>query len=173
MCIDRRQRGLSLIELIVAIVIIGVALAGVLAVLNQTVRHSADPLIRKQALAIAEALLEEVRLQPFTWCDPDDANAATATGYSGCTVAENNLAPEAGEVRGTFDNVNDYNGLTTTTNITGSGAAPYTANVSVAQTGLNGITADAALLITVTVTAGGETVELQGYRTRYAPNGLP
>ena len=57
--------------------------------------------------------------------------------------------------------------------ITGSGAALYTANVSVAQAGLNGIPANAALLITVTVTAGGETVELQGYRTRYAPNGLP
>lgn len=178
MCAERagRQRGLTLVELIVFIVIVGVALAGVLTVLNHATRHSADPLIRKQALTIAEALLEEVMLQPFTWCDPDDPNAATATGYAGCTTAENNLAPEAGEARGTvtpFDNVNDYNGLTTTTNIAGGGAATFAANVVVAQGSLNGIAADASLLITVSVTAGGETIQLQGYRSRYSPNTLP
>lgn len=176
MCADRWQRGLTLIELIVFIVIVGVALAGVLTVLNHTTRYSADPLVRKQALAIAEALLEEVMLQPFTWCDPDDANAATATGYAGCTVSENNLAAEAGEGRATatpLDNVNDYNGVSTTTNIAGGGSAPYTATVTVARDALNGIPADASLLITVSVTAGNETIQLQGYRTRYAPNTLP
>jgi len=173
----RRQRGLTLIELIVFIVIVGVALAGVLTVLNHTVRHSADPLIRKQALAIAEAILEEVMLQPFTWCDPDDAATPTATGYASCAVNENNLAPEAGEARGgamPFDNVNDYHNLSTTTNITGAGAgAPYTASVTVAPSALNGIPADASLLITVSVTAGGETLQLQGYRTRHSPNLMP
>jgi len=172
-----RQRGLTLIELIVFIVIVGVALAGVLTVLNHTTRHSSDPLIRKQALAIAEAILEEVALQPYTWCDPDNAAAPTATGYASCTVNENNLAPEAGEARGgtrPFDNVNDYHGLSTSTNITGSGAnAPHTASVTVAPSALNGIPADASLLITVTVAAPGETIQLQGYRTRYSPNALP
>jgi MSHA pilin protein MshD len=177
MSIERCQRGLTLIELIMFIVIVGVALTGVLSVLNLTTRHSADPLLRKQALAIAEAILEEVELQPFTWCDPDDANAATAISYAGCTTSENNLVAEAGEARGSsitpWDNVNDYNGLSTTTNIAGGGAAPYTATVTVAQDSLNGIPADASLLISVTVVAGPETVVLQGYRTRYAPNTLP
>jgi len=176
MCADRSQRGLTLVELIVFIVIVGVALAGVLTVLNHTARHSADPMLRKQALTIAEALLEEVMLQPFTWCDPDDANAATATGYASCTVAENNLAAEAGEARASatpFDNVNDYNGVSTITNIAGGGTATFAANVTVAQGSLNGIAADASLLITVSVTAGDETIELQGYRTRYSPNTLP
>jgi MSHA pilin protein MshD len=176
MCDKNSQRGLTLVELIVFIVIVGVALAGVLTVLNHTTRHSADPMLRKQALAIAEALLEEVMLQPFTWCDPDDANAATATGYAGCTTAENNLAAEAGEARASatpLDNVNDYNGVMATTNIAGGGVATYAANVTVAQSSLNGIAADASLLITVSVTAGGETIQLQGYRTRYSPNTLP
>lgn len=176
MCADRGQRGLTLIELVIFIVIVGVALAGVLTVLNHTARHSADPLVRKQALAIAEALLEEVMAQPFTWCDPDDPNAPTATGHAGCTTAENTLAAETGEARGTatpLDNVNDYNGLTTTTNVAGGGAATYAATVTVAQDSLNGIAADASLLITVAVTAGNETIRLQGYRTRYSPNTLP
>jgi MSHA pilin protein MshD len=184
MCTDHlrhRQTGLTIIELIVFIVIVGTALAGVLTVLNIAMKGSSDPVVRKQGLAIAEALLEEVMLQPFTWCDPDDSNAATATGYASCTTAENNSSPEAGESRTSnitpFDNVNDYNGQQVTTNIAGGGAAPYSANVTVAPAVLNGIgdatTSSSALLITVTVNTGSETLRLQGYRTRYSPNTLP
>ncbi len=173
MSINRDQRGLTLIELIMFIVIVGVALAGVLTVLNHTTKHSADPAVRKQALAVAEAILEEVMLQPFTWCDPDDANAATATNAAGCTTVEG-LGAEGVEARGTFDNVNDYHSLSTTTNIAGGGAAPYTATVSVDNTvSLNGILGGAALLIAVTVSAPGETITIEGYRTRHSPNMLP
>jgi len=176
MCANR-QRGLTLIELIVFIVIVGVALAGVLTVLNHTTRHSADPMIRKQALAIAEAILEEVMLQPFTWCDPDDANAATATSAAGCaggTAAETRSAGSTSP----FDNVSDYHNLSTTTNVEGA-AMPigYSAGVRVDAADLGpvggNISGGAALLITVTVTAPGETIMVEGYRTRHSPNMLP
>src|SRR4051812_32735274 len=73
-----RQAGLSLIEMMIAITIIGMASAGIALVYNQAVRGSADPLVRKQALSIAESLLNEVLSQPFTYCDPQDAaNDAT------------------------------------------------------------------------------------------------
>jgi MSHA pilin protein MshD len=184
-----RQRGLTIIELIAFIVIVGVALVGILTILNVTAKGSADPVIRKQGLAVAEAILEEVMSQPFTWCDSNDSKAATAMTYADCTItpttlSESNFGPETvngtPETRGgipSFDNVNDYNNLTTTTNIAGAGVAPYTASVTVAPTTLNGIgdatTGSAALLITVSVTAGGETIKLEGYRTRYAPNATP
>jgi MSHA pilin protein MshD len=71
------MRGLSLIELIMFIVIVGAALAGIITIISKTTESSADPMIRKQALAIAEAMLEEVRLQPFTVCDADDTGGAT------------------------------------------------------------------------------------------------
>lgn len=178
MFVNRCQRGFTLIELIVSIVIISVALVGVLTILNQTTSRSADPMIRKQALAVAEALLEEVMAKPFAWCDPDDAQAATAmsavVGALGCAVTVEALGSEAGEVRDIFDNVNDYNGLATAVNIAGGGAAPYNAVVAVAATAFNGIAAANALLITVTVNApGGEAVQLQGIRTRHSPNLLP
>src|SRR6267378_2939071 len=74
----RAEHGVSLVELIVFIVIVSIGVAGVVGALSMATRASTDPMIQKQALAIAEALLEEVQLQPFTYCDPDDPNAATA-----------------------------------------------------------------------------------------------
>ena len=52
--------------------------------------------------------------------------------------------------------------------------ASVTAVNTVPANRLGGITNDAdVLLISVTVTAPGETIELQGYRTRHSPNMLP
>ena len=186
MCTSRRQRGMTLIELIVFVVIVSVALAGVLTVLTVTARSSADPMIRKQMLAIAEALLEEAQSQPFTWCDPDDANAATATSAAGCATTAEGLGPEAGETRAgaatPFDNVNDYAGLALASpipSVTGTFSAPpgYSATVAVTPEALNGVgdatAASASLRITVTVTNGGDSIMLEGYRTRHSPNFLP
>ena len=173
------QQGFTLIELVIFIVIVSVALAGVLTVLNITTKSSADPMIRKQALAIAEALLEEVMMQPYTYCDPDDVTAATATSTAGCTTTVENIGPDVNpngttETRASstnpFDNVNDYDGLSTTTNIAGGGVAKYTANVTVANATLNAVS---GLLITVAVNSGTETISLQGYRTPHSPNSLP
>lgn len=74
----RKSAGVSLVELVVFIVIVSAAVAGIIGVISITTRSSVDPLIHKQALAIAEAVLEEVQLQPFTYCDPDDPGAAGA-----------------------------------------------------------------------------------------------
>jgi MSHA pilin protein MshD len=181
-----RQRGITLIELIIFIVIIGVAMAGLISAINFNVQHSADPVVRKQALAIAESLLEEIELMPFTWCDPDDPAVTTANSAADCTNVEA-LGPEAGETRGgaaPFDNVNDYDGycmattncaVTNIRDITGAvipNLTGYTALVAVSADNLNTITAasDAALHITVTVTGPMDTtVLLEGYRTRYTP----
>ncbi|HEX4943228.1 MAG TPA: prepilin-type N-terminal cleavage/methylation domain-containing protein, partial [Usitatibacteraceae bacterium] len=57
---SRRQAGISLVELVMFIVVVGIGVAGILSVLNVTASRSADPLPVKQALAIAESLLEEV-----------------------------------------------------------------------------------------------------------------
>ena len=187
----RFQRGLSLIELIMFIVIVGVSVAGVLVAIDRTARASADPVIAKQALAIAEALLEEVELMPFTFCDPDDAQAASAQsatiGATGCSTLIEAIGPE-GETRSNaskpFDNVNDYNlytspaggGITDITDTAVPGLGSYSARVDIASAALGDIPKDDAngqanvLLITVTVTGPGNTsVVLNGYRTKYAP----
>lgn len=86
MCIDRRrgQAGLTLIELIVFIVVVSLGLAGVLSVLNITVLKSADPLVSKQALAVADALLEEIMLKDY--CDPTPAISVSGNLSAGSAV---------------------------------------------------------------------------------------
>jgi len=204
MCIEmaaaRRQfqRGLTLIELILFIVIVSVALTGVLTVLNITAKSSADPMIRKQMLAIAEALLEEVQMKSFTYCDPTDTNVAAAAsaivGGVGCTSKLEVLGPEAAGTRTTattpFNNVNDYYVATTgfllaspIPDITATFTAPagYSAKIDIVPEALNGITSSACasgsdctamqvLRVAVTVTYGGDSLTVEGYRTRYSPN---
>jgi MSHA pilin protein MshD len=193
----RAEHGISLVELIVFIVIVGIAAAGVVGALSMATRASADPMIQKQALAIAEALLEEVELQPFTYCDPDDQpNAATArsaaVGPTGCTsldsvenLGREMIAPYGPEDRlsatNPFDNVNDYDTFTMTgiTDLAGvaiPGLENYTARVDIVTQPLAPVPASDSLLITVTVDGPPGTntrVVLDGYRVRYAPNALP
>lgn len=186
--------GFTLVELIMFIVIVGIGVTGILLVYSTTIRGSVDPLVNKQMLSIAEAMLEEVELQPFTYCDPDDAQAAVATSSADCTggtggsndESKTPLGPEGGESRASasnpFDNVSDYNGYNTASisDLTGAPIAPlagYGVQVSVSQQALGPsgeVTASNSLLIRVTVTSPrGDTLSLSGYRTRYAPNAVP
>lgn len=194
------QRGISLIELIMFIVIVSVALAGILLVMNVTTRSSADPLIRKQALAIAESLLEEVEVMPFTYCDPDDPNAVTANSSADCTAGLDQNKGGAALITPTpatenrwsatdpFDNVADYGGFSMLagicdiTNTTPTCTAPiaglggYQAAVDVFRAGaaLGLASDDLALRITVTVTGPDSVpVVVEGIRTRYSPRAVP
>lgn len=103
----RRQHGLTIIELVMFIVIVGVAAAGILQVMDFTNRTSTDPIRRKQAMLIAEAYMEEIQQAQFTACDPADANAAVATASTDCASLPERYGPEPGNVR-PFDNINDY-----------------------------------------------------------------
>jgi len=196
-----RAHGVSLVELIVFIAIISVGVAGILGVMNFTTLASAQPLPQKQALAIAEAYLEEVLAMPFTYCDPDDLNAATAESAAApngsptrCDTTREAIGAE-GETRGStttpYDNVNDYNSFpaaapSTIDNpgVTITDLGSYNVTVAVVAEALtaggvtvaanDGNTQPQSLRVTVTVTGpGGVNVVLDGYRTRYSPNALP
>ncbi len=177
----RRTQGLTLIELLMFIMVVGLALSALLMVFVQATQASADPQMQRQALAIAESLLQEVQLQPVTFCDPQDANVATAASAAGCASTPEALGPEAGETRYThpqFNNVNDYHGFSMSgivdiTNTPVAGLEGYSASVLVTPADLGSISAGSgdALRITVQVTGPHNTaVTLQGYRSRHAPN---
>jgi MSHA pilin protein MshD len=186
-----RQSGISLVELIMFIIIVGFGVAGILLVMNVTTQSSTDPMLRKQALSIAESLLEEIQLQPFTYCDPTDDNVATATGAfvgaGGCATLAEGYGPEAGESRYSitqpFNNVNDYggaasgatgfsmNGIRGLDNVAIAGLENYAATVTITDSAVDTVPAEASLRIDVRVTSGTTVdVTLTGYRMRYAPN---
>jgi MSHA pilin protein MshD len=156
-----RNRGFTLVELLILIVIIGVALAGVLFVFQNVVRGSADPHIRKQALAIAEAMLDEVLLASY---DPRPGTGSRAN----------------------FDDVDDYGtppfdtapgGMADINGVPIPGLGAYNARVTVETgggaalggAGLAAVAESKRVTVTVTVTGHPEmTVTLDGYRLRYA-----
>ena len=116
-------RGFSLLELIVAIVVIGIGIAGFAQLINTATINSIDPQLRQQANAIARSYLEEISLKSF--CDPDfDPDADPTTGCSAdCTVSAcstgspnacggpNEAAGGEGTNRAIFDDICDYTNL--------------------------------------------------------------
>jgi MSHA pilin protein MshD len=177
--------GLSLIELLVFIVVVGVALAGVLSAINVASRGSANPMVRKQALAAAESLLEEIEQHPFTFCDPRDPSAPTATSAAGCSLASFSMDTPANWGSGKtrygptfFDNVADYNNFSMNGTLNdvfqqaSSRLTGYSASVAITQVGTGfGLANNVdALRIDVTVTGGGDSVTLTGFRFRHSPN---
>lgn len=153
-----RQAGFTLIEMIVAIMIISIGVAGVIAAFVANVRGSADALVSKQLLAIAEEMLEEVELKPYA-----DSGAHPANGITSCGVAA--------AARNTFDEVLDYNNYQTTgiCNINGN-AIPGLENFNVAvqiQPMMLGGVAN-TWRISVTATQGADAITLDGFRTNYA-----
>ncbi|MDB5801904.1 MAG: hypothetical protein JWL63_2843 [Rhodocyclales bacterium] len=175
-------------------VVVATAVGALLAVFTKTNRGSAELLVSRQALAIAEAMLNEVLAAPFTICDPQDATFSGAcTGPSESVVAGG--GPEAGETRlgvlpllRMFDNVNDFNNFSISTGagitdraglvVPGSGGYSLTVQVApvvVAPATWNSIPGDQMLVVTVSVRSSlmGGPVVLEGMRSRFAPRTRP
>lgn len=90
----RGQGGASLVEMVVSIVIISISATAVMMLVTQVGRSSADPMVRAQAAAIAQAYMDEILVQALD--DPDGGEVG---------------GPESGETRATYDDVSDYHGL--------------------------------------------------------------
>lgn len=99
------NRGVTLIELLATMVIIGIALAAVTASVSGSVSRSADPLIQHKTIKLAQAYSDEILGKRFAESTPV-GGVPPATDASVC-----NVGPEAGENRATFDDVDDYDGL--------------------------------------------------------------
>ena len=144
-----RHRGMTLVELVISIVVIGIAAAAMFSAMAAITGRSADPMLRQQSLAIAEAYMEEISLQAFA--DPDGQ-------------------PDCG--RACFDDVGDYDGLDEAPHdargeeigVLGG----YRVQVAVAPVQLGPPPSAPALRIQVTVTdPAGQPLMLAGHRADY------
>ncbi len=145
-------RGVTLIELVVAITIVAIAATAVLGAMSAITGRGADAMVKQQEVAIAAAYLEEILLEPVA----PPAGAPAPTG------------------RATYDDVDQYNGLVDVGAHDQFGnpianLANYTVSVAVTQTAaLTGIVPADARRIDVTVSnpAAG-SVSLTGYRANF------
>ncbi|MEF8793847.1 type II secretion system protein [Thiohalorhabdus sp.] len=112
------QRGLTLIELVVTIVVIGIAASAVMLMLAQGFRGSVDPQLRIKAVELGQSYMDEIFSKPWDEKSPRGGGCVRPSGATNCGSGPNavcpgtgDCGPDAGEGRGTFDDVDDYQNL--------------------------------------------------------------
>ncbi len=153
--------GFTLIELIVAIVVLSIGVTAFVRLINQTTANSIDPVILEQANAIAQSYLEEALLNPF--CDPDVSTSCPVfcSVENMCGVCSNF---EGLANRALFDDVCDYGNINDNAGAvsqTGGavigGTESFNINVTVVDTG---ITLQATPSLDTLNSANGEIVRV-------------
>jgi MSHA pilin protein MshD len=149
-----RHRGVTLVELVIAITVVAIAVTTILGVLGAISSRSADAMVQQQAVAVAQSYLDEI-LQRWV-VEPNPSGPPPNTG------------------RGSWDLVDQYNGLVDVGAHDQFGNAipalsAYTVSVATSpSSALTGVPSAAARRIDITVTyPPSGSVSLSGYRTNY------
>lgn len=175
-----RQQGVTLIELIIAIVVLGIAVVGVLTALGRTTLFQVDPMLRAQSLALAQSFMDEVTAKPFYAPDDDPRFDEDAT----VAVDPCNNMPDLDDLSGSdrvelLDAVCAYDGYNADTHEGGivtpegtsiPGLGAYNVMITVSSDNLekpfDQVPGNCILRIEVSVDdPTGSTTRLHGYRT--------
>ena len=100
-----RQQGATLVELIMTIVIISVAIAGVVGAFSLIAGRSADPLNQSRAVALSQLYMDEILAKKFADESP------VGGGEVDVDKADCSSLGDDGDDRSDYDDVDDYQGL--------------------------------------------------------------
>lgn len=140
------QQGVSLVELIVFILVVGIASGALFKVYAYSVTRNADPVIQVRALELAQTRLDEVLALKYDAATP--TGGIPACGATGGVACDNTTDAN-------MNDVDDYN------NVSDTPYAGYNRTVTVT-------TANNLKLITVTVVAPkGYSIKLAAYRANF------
>jgi len=107
----RSSKGFTLIELIITIIVLIVGVVGVGVVYVNTVGHSAEPYLRRQARSVLNQIMTDIMSKKFDNDTPD--------GGGVIPLSEVNIGREKNDGTFTqdFDDVDDFNGLNCDTGV--------------------------------------------------------
>lgn len=172
-----KSYGFTLIELIIAIVVLAISLSVVTTLIAPAENKSADQILQVKAAELGQSLLNDISARAFdensdmaggrVRCgEPDD-------GSNNCTTAAN-FGPDAGETaRGLFNDVDDFHGYSQHINANNenlhSGYTNFSISVQVIYDGAAlGLANNAAKRITVTVTTPlGTAIEFATHKANF------
>lgn len=150
----RAERGFTLIETVVFIVVISIGMVVMARIFAQQLHYSVDPLMRVKALEIAQGTLDEVLSRRFDQRSPLKGLPA-CNSKQGPSCAGVYSAPD-------LDNVGDYAGFTKQLE------PGYELRVTVTPVQLFELSTENLRLIRVSVAMpDGKILTLSGYRANY------
>ena len=108
----RSQSGLTIVEIVVTIVILGIALAAVAGMVGLGLSQSSNTLIETRAVALGYSYVDEILGRRFDERTPQSRVPPCygLVGGSRCT-AQASFGPDGAENRRTFDDVDDFHDL--------------------------------------------------------------
>jgi len=99
------QKGVTLVELVVSIVIISVAMVALLNAFGVSVSQNADPILRSKSLKLAQIYLDEALSKYYDHGTP--VGGVPAVASPSCS----GLGSETGETRVDFNDVDDFHDI--------------------------------------------------------------
>lgn len=159
------QRGATLVELVITIVIISVAIAGVVGAFGLIAGRSADPLNQTRAVALAQIYMDEILSRRYD----DNTPVGGVPRQMGCTINTEESD------RADYDDVDDYNAISGAAPENAEGAAltadyaNFSVSITVVCAGDEiGLAADEAKRVDLTVTdPSGQAYDFSAYKANY------
>jgi MSHA pilin protein MshD len=176
----KTQRGFTLIELVVGIVIFAVALVLVVSFLQPQVKKGIDPIWQVRAASLGQSLSNEILAKAFDQNSNQVGGLVRCNEGTACTTS-GNLGAESGEARDSYNDVDDYNGLSVsgsgilnslglTTNVNGINIYEGFNDDDLDQLGnldTGTLTADRKLITVVITTPGGERITMTSVKGNF------
>ena len=170
------ERGFTLVELVLTMVIISIAALGVMTSLSFAVTHQSDGLWQARAVALARSYFEEIQAKRYDENTPNGGVPRCSPATTACSAAS---AFDDGESRSAFDDVDDYHGVSDLPPLDAEGSARsgydrfqvdvsvrYLSSAEVTSLGVDDIT-DAKVVTVLVTPPNGRALSFTQLRGNY------